>query len=124
MEIFCSKKVKIENNLLQIINRPTRTPVPLKAGRFIKPSAHILHPHIKGCHPRKSPETKGPITYTCPQIIWLRLNKVAVLKGQTKTRKTIFPTMITTYGELKNNHYSGLVQAEVYDGGFIQMACL
>jgi len=40
-------------------------------------------------------------------------NKVTVFRGQTKTRKTIFPTMITTYGVLKNNYYSGLVQAEV-----------
>jgi AAA+ ATPase superfamily predicted ATPase len=40
-------------------------------------------------------------------------NKVRVFRSQTKTRKTIFPTMITTYGVLKNNHYSGLIQAEV-----------
>lgn len=41
------------------------------------------------------------------------LLKVKVFRGQTKTKKSIFPTMITTYGVLKNNHYSGLIQAEV-----------
>jgi uncharacterized protein len=40
-------------------------------------------------------------------------NKVSVFRGQTKTRKSIFPTMITTYGVLKNDHYSDLIQAEV-----------
>jgi AAA+ ATPase superfamily predicted ATPase len=40
-------------------------------------------------------------------------NKVKVFRGQTKTKKAIFPTMITTYGVRKNNHYSGLIQAEV-----------
>jgi predicted AAA+ superfamily ATPase len=40
-------------------------------------------------------------------------NKVRVFKQQTKTRKTIFPTLITTYGTKKNDHYVGRVQAEV-----------
>lgn len=40
-------------------------------------------------------------------------NKVKVFRSQTKTKKAIFPTMITTYGVLKNDHYSGLIQAEV-----------
>ena len=39
--------------------------------------------------------------------------KVRVLKEITKTKKTIFPTMITTYGTRKNDHYTGRVQAEV-----------
>ena len=39
--------------------------------------------------------------------------KVRVFKEQTKTRKTIFPTLITTYGTRKNDHYLGRVQAEV-----------
>lgn len=40
-------------------------------------------------------------------------SKVRVFKEQTKTRKTIFPTLITTYGTRKNDHYVGRVQAEV-----------
>jgi len=40
-------------------------------------------------------------------------NKVTVFRSQTKTRKAIFPTMITTYGVLKNNYYSSLIQAQV-----------
>ncbi len=39
--------------------------------------------------------------------------KVRVFRGQTKTRKTIFPTMITSYGTRKNDHYIGRVQAEI-----------
>lgn len=40
-------------------------------------------------------------------------NKVRVFREQTKTRKTIFPTLITSYGTRKNDHYVGRVQAEV-----------
>jgi uncharacterized protein len=40
-------------------------------------------------------------------------NKVRVFNEQTRTRKTIFPTLITTYGTKKNDHYLGRVQAEV-----------
>jgi len=40
-------------------------------------------------------------------------NKVKVFRSQTKTRKTIFPTMITPYGVLKNDYYAGHIQAEV-----------
>jgi hypothetical protein len=39
--------------------------------------------------------------------------KVAVFTGQTQTRKTIFPTLITTFGVKKNEHFTGRVQAEV-----------
>ncbi|HSU29021.1 MAG TPA: hypothetical protein VLJ68_11605 [Chitinophagaceae bacterium] len=39
--------------------------------------------------------------------------KVRVFREQTKTRKTVFPTMVTTYGTRKNDHYIGRVQAEV-----------
>lgn len=39
--------------------------------------------------------------------------KLAVFREQTKTRKTIFPTLITTYGIKQNDHYTGRVQAEV-----------
>ncbi|HEX3935302.1 MAG TPA: ATP-binding protein [Puia sp.] len=40
-------------------------------------------------------------------------NKVTVFKSQTKTRKTVFPTMITPYGVRKNEYYINLIQAEV-----------
>jgi uncharacterized protein len=39
--------------------------------------------------------------------------KIKVFKVQTKTRKTIFPTMITTYGTNKNDYYTGRIIAEV-----------
>lgn len=40
-------------------------------------------------------------------------HKVRVFREQSKTKKTIFPTLITTYGVKKNDHYTGRVQAEV-----------
>ncbi len=40
-------------------------------------------------------------------------NKVHVFTEQTQTRKTIFPTLITTFGVKKNEHFTGRVQAEV-----------
>jgi uncharacterized protein len=39
--------------------------------------------------------------------------KVQVFREQTKTRKSIFLTMITTYGTRKNDHYTGRVLGEV-----------
>ena len=39
-------------------------------------------------------------------------NKVAAFKAATKTRKSIVPTMITTFG-IKRNMYSGNIQQEV-----------
>lgn len=39
-------------------------------------------------------------------------NKVRVFQSQTKTRKSVFMTLVTTYGVKKNN-YAGLVQSEV-----------
>ena len=39
--------------------------------------------------------------------------KVNVFKEETKTKKTIFPTMITTYGLKSNEHSIGRVQAQV-----------
>jgi hypothetical protein len=39
--------------------------------------------------------------------------KVNVFRAETGTKKTIFPTMITTYGTRKNEHYLGRIQAEV-----------
>lgn len=39
-------------------------------------------------------------------------NKIKVFRSQTQTRKTIFLTMISTYGVLKNDYYNGLIQAE------------
>ena len=43
-------------------------------------------------------------------------SKVNVFKDETKTKKTIFPTMITTYGVKSNEHSIGRVQAEVVMG--------
>lgn len=40
-------------------------------------------------------------------------SKVKVFKEQTATRKTIFPTMITTYGVRKNLHFTGRIMGEV-----------
>jgi hypothetical protein len=40
-------------------------------------------------------------------------NKVKVFRAQTKTRKTIFPTMITTYGTKQNVYYTGRIMSEV-----------
>lgn len=40
-------------------------------------------------------------------------NKVQVFQQETKTKSTIFPTMITTYGVKKNSYYTGRVQNEV-----------
>ena len=40
-------------------------------------------------------------------------NKKQVFQNETSTRKTIFSTMITTYGVKKNIHYAGRIQGEV-----------
>lgn len=40
-------------------------------------------------------------------------HKITVFREQTQTRKTIFPTFITTYGVKKNDYYISRVQAEV-----------
>jgi AAA+ ATPase superfamily predicted ATPase len=40
-------------------------------------------------------------------------SKVKVFQEQTKTKKAIFPTMITTYGTKKNDQYTGRVLGEV-----------
>ena len=40
-------------------------------------------------------------------------NKLNVFRDQTKTKKTLFLTMVTTWGTQKNNWYTGLVQNEV-----------
>jgi len=39
--------------------------------------------------------------------------KVNVFRTETGTRKTLFPTMITTYGTRKNEHYLGRILAEI-----------
>ena len=39
--------------------------------------------------------------------------KLNVFRTETGTRKTLFPTMITTYGTPKNEYYLGRIQAEV-----------
>lgn len=40
-------------------------------------------------------------------------NKIGTFKQETNTRKTVFLTMITTYGLVQNKHASALVQNEV-----------
>lgn len=40
-------------------------------------------------------------------------NKIKVFKEQTKIRKTIFPTMITTYGTKENIYYTGRIVSQV-----------
>jgi predicted AAA+ superfamily ATPase len=40
-------------------------------------------------------------------------NKVNTFRRETNTKKTLFPTMITTYGVKKNDHYIGRIQGEV-----------
>ncbi|HEY1202751.1 MAG TPA: ATP-binding protein [Niastella sp.] len=40
-------------------------------------------------------------------------NKITVFKSETKSRSVIFPTMITTYGVRRNDHYRDIVQGEV-----------
>ena len=40
-------------------------------------------------------------------------HKVQVFKEQSQTRKTIFPTMITTYGTIRNSYYTGRIVNEV-----------
>jgi AAA+ ATPase superfamily predicted ATPase len=40
-------------------------------------------------------------------------NKLKVFRDRTKTRKTLFLTMVTTYGVKNPTRYSGLVQNEV-----------
>lgn len=43
-------------------------------------------------------------------------SKVKIFKEQTKTKKTIFPTMITTYGTKQNIYYTGRIVSEVKMG--------
>ena len=40
-------------------------------------------------------------------------SKVKVFRAQTKTKKTIFPTMITTFGTKQNMYYTGDIVSEV-----------
>ncbi len=40
-------------------------------------------------------------------------NKTKIFQEKTKTRKTIFPTMVTTYGTKQNVYYTGRIVAEV-----------
>ena len=39
--------------------------------------------------------------------------KVSIFQSQTRTRKTIFPTMITTFGTMHNQYYTGRIVSEV-----------
>jgi hypothetical protein len=47
-------------------------------------------------------------------------SKVRVFREQTGTRKTIFPTLITTFGTKKNEHYIGRIEAEVMMESFFK----
>jgi uncharacterized protein len=40
-------------------------------------------------------------------------NKIGTFKTETKTRKAVFITMITTYGLQPNSHSTGLVQNDI-----------
>jgi hypothetical protein len=40
-------------------------------------------------------------------------NKLNVFRDATKTRKTFFLTLVTTYGVKNSNNYIGLVQQEI-----------
>lgn len=40
-------------------------------------------------------------------------NKLAVFQEQTKTKKSLFLTMVTTYGVKNSKNYPGLIQKEV-----------
>jgi hypothetical protein len=40
-------------------------------------------------------------------------NKVSVFKTKTKTAKTIFLTLVTTFGIKKNDHATRLIQNEI-----------
>jgi hypothetical protein len=39
--------------------------------------------------------------------------KVSIFQLQTRTRKTLFPTMITTFGTTHNQYYTGRIVAEI-----------
>lgn len=40
-------------------------------------------------------------------------NKIRTFRNETKTRKSIFPTMITPYGVARNEYYTRFIQAEI-----------
>ena len=46
--------------------------------------------------------------------------KVNVFREQTETKKTIFPTMVTTFGTKKNEYYTGRIQAEIVMGDLFE----
>jgi len=54
----------------------------------------------------------SPFTITKKYAAELR-NKVGIFKQETGTRKTVFLTMITTWGLIQNMHSTGLVQNEL-----------
>lgn len=47
-------------------------------------------------------------------------NKVNVFRRETGTKKTLFPTMVTTYGVRKNDYYTGRIQGEVLMGDLFE----
>ncbi len=53
-----------------------------------------------------------PFTITKKYAADLR-NKIGVFKSETKTRKSVFLTLITTFGIQQNGYFAGLVQNEI-----------
>lgn len=52
-------------------------------------------------------------------------NKIGLFKLETKTRKSVFLTMITTFGLRQNNYSTGLFQNEIQiDDFLIKILCL
>ena len=54
----------------------------------------------------------APFTITAEYLKKLQL-KIASFQHFTKTRKTLFPTMVTTFGLVDNLHSSGFIQQSV-----------
>lgn len=55
-------------------------------------------------------ETEFEITKAYAKELQTKIN---VFKSRTKTKKTLFLTMITTYGIKNSNNYIGLIQNEI-----------
>ena len=55
----------------------------------------------------------NPFTISKEYAAELR-NKIGTFKSETGTRKSVFLTMITTFGIQKNIHSTGLVQNELH----------
>ena len=47
-------------------------------------------------------------------------NKIGIFKAETKTRKAVFMTLITTYGIAQNSNSLGLVQNDITMGALFE----